>query len=133
MPAASRLFWITAAIFVMGFMQLSAQHNTAASDPGAPGPNSVSGPTASAATSMQPPHTRTDDVVDEIHGVKVPDPYRWLEDGNSAESQQYVREQMEYTRSVLDKLPGRDATHARSEELLYMCAMCTPPSGGRYS
>ena len=80
----------------------------------------------------RPPHTRTDDVVDDLHGVKVADPYRWLENGDSAESQQYVREQAAYTRSILDKLPGRETIHARLTELLTIGALSTPHIGGPY-
>ena len=80
----------------------------------------------------RPPQAHTDDVVDDIHGVKVADPYRWLENGDSAESQQYVHEEMEYTRSILDKLPGREAIHARLTELLTVGALSTPHIGGSY-
>src|SRR5437016_9978171 len=130
-----RLLWTATAIFIfmMGFMRLSAQQNAA--DSGAAKPeatDSAANPASTNAAMTRPPQAHTDDVVDDIHGVKVADPYRWLENGDSAESQQYVREQMAYTRSVLDKLPGRDATHARLEELLTIGALSTPHIGGRY-
>lgn len=39
-----------------------------------------------AAQAKCPPAARQDDTVDMLHGVSVPDPYRWLEDQNSAEN-----------------------------------------------
>ena len=53
------------------------------------------------------PPTRTEDVVEKLHGVPIPDPYRWLEDGTSAEVKEWVEKQNTFTRSILDKVPGR--------------------------
>jgi hypothetical protein len=54
----------------------------------------------------KPPATKQQPVTDDYFGHKVVDPYRWLEDGSSPETQQWVAEQLAYTRSVLDKLPA---------------------------
>jgi prolyl oligopeptidase len=53
------------------------------------------------------PATRTDDVVDKLHGAEVRDPYRWLEDGESAEVQSWTAAQNQHLRAELDKVPGR--------------------------
>ena len=66
----------------------------------------------------KPPATKPQPVTDDYFGHKVVDPYRWLEDGSSPETQQWVAAQLAYTRSILDKLPGRDKLHARIEQLL---------------
>jgi prolyl oligopeptidase len=52
--------------------------------------------------------TRKDDLVETLHGVDVADPYRWLEDGDSAEVKAWTASQNERTRAVLDAIPGRD-------------------------
>ena len=62
--------------------------------------------------------TRRDDVVDVLHGVAVADPYRWLEDGESAETRKWVAAQNARTRSVLEALPERAAIHAALDGLL---------------
>jgi len=49
--------------------------------------------------------------------VRVPDPYRWLEDGTSTEVQAWVKAQNALTRSVLDALPERERLRQRFREL----------------
>ena len=55
---------------------------------------------------VQPPKARIEAVEDTLHGQKITDPYRWLEDGNAAETQQWTRDQLAYARSVLDAQHG---------------------------
>jgi len=67
-----------------------------------------------------------------LHGVKIIDNYRWLEDGQSPETQKWVEEEMAYTRGMLDPLPGRDAIHKRLTELLGIGSISQPQIGGKY-
>lgn len=81
----------------------------------------------------KPPETRTDDVVEVIHGVKVADPYRWLEDQQSPETRAWIDAQNEYTHSFIDKLPYRDAISKRLGELMKIDQVSRPfERGGRY-
>jgi prolyl oligopeptidase len=57
-------------------------------------------------------------VTDTLHGEQIVDPYRWLEDGESAEAAAWVEAQNAATRAALDAVPGRDAIARRLEELL---------------
>ena len=67
-----------------------------------------------------PPPTRRDDVVDILHGVEVPDPYRWLEAGDAPEVQQWVAAQNAHTREALDALPDRARWHERLVALMQL-------------
>ena len=62
------------------------------------------------------PPARISNLVDTLHGVRVPDPYRWLEDANSEETRAWVDAQNALTRSLLDG-PWRDALVARLTDL----------------
>jgi prolyl oligopeptidase len=63
------------------------------------------------------PATRKADVVDDHHGTKVPDPYRWLEDPDSDETRAWVEAQNKVTFGYLEKIPHRDWFRKRLEHL----------------
>lgn len=84
-------------------------------------------------TRPSPPESRIDTVVDEMHGHRVEDPYRWLEDGDSPQTAEWTRQQNAYTESVLGALPGRAELGARLAELLNVGPVSAPVTrGGRY-
>jgi prolyl oligopeptidase len=70
-----------------------------------------------AAQQIQYPETRRADSVDVYHGVRVPDPYQWLEDQNAKETADWVAAQNALTFSYLDALPSRDSLRERLTEL----------------
>jgi len=63
------------------------------------------------------PRTRTVDVVDDYHGTKVPDPYRWLEDLDSPETAAWVAQQNAVTEAYLSAQPIRDHFRRRIDRL----------------
>ncbi|HEV8344640.1 MAG TPA: prolyl oligopeptidase family serine peptidase [Candidatus Binatia bacterium] len=67
--------------------------------------------------SLDYPPSREVDVVDDYHGTKVPDPYRWLEDLNSAETKAWVKAQNGVTFRYLDSLPMREVFRKRITQL----------------
>ncbi|MCA9974046.1 MAG: hypothetical protein KC425_27730, partial [Anaerolineales bacterium] len=67
-------------------------------------------------TNPYPPAHRTD-TVDDYHGTPVADPYRWLEDPFSPETQAWIAAQNALTRRILDAVPQRPAIHARLTQL----------------
>ncbi|HZR32821.1 MAG TPA: prolyl oligopeptidase family serine peptidase [Terriglobales bacterium] len=80
-----------------------------------------------------PPPTRRDDVVDVLHGVRISDPYRWLEDQNSPETRSWIEAQNSYTHSIIDRLPGRDHLSARLGQLMKIDNIEVPVErNGRY-
>jgi prolyl oligopeptidase len=72
------------------------------------------------------PSTRKDSIVDTIHGKQVADPYRWLEDEHAPAVVEWMKQQDDYARGELAKLPGRDALSARLRELFYYDAISAP-------
>ena len=76
------------------------------------------------------PVARVAPVVDDYHGRKVSDPYRWLEDAAASETQQFVDAQNAYTRSVLKNIPGRNELRGRIERLLTIGRVASPRTGG---
>jgi prolyl oligopeptidase len=78
------------------------------------------------------PATRKIDHVDIYHGVKVPDPYRWLEDDNSAETAQWVEAQNKVTFAYLEKIPYRAKLKERLEQLYNYPKIGAPFRKGAY-
>ena len=64
-----------------------------------------------------PPAAPVRPVVDEYHGTKVTDPYRYMEDLGNPEVSGWMKAQSAYTEAVLDALPGRQALLERIREL----------------
>ncbi|OJH37977.1 S9 family peptidase [Cystobacter ferrugineus] len=66
---------------------------------------------------MSYPVARKDDVVDDYHGTKVADPYRWLENPDSPESRQWIEAENQLTFGYLEKIPLRARLKQRMTEL----------------
>lgn len=84
--------------------------------------------------SQSPPPTQQRPVTDVMHGEPIVDPYRWLEGDEKAELTDEVdtwtTAQNDYTRSVLDNLPGRDKLEARLTELMQVGYVGAPKMRG---
>ncbi len=119
-----------------------------ACSPAAPAPSSPTGPAGSSPTpaassaaapassiphALPYPPTRREAISEVMYGVRVDDPYRWLEDGKSPEVRTWMDAQDAFTRQQLAALPGRDAIAARLRELFYLDSIGIPYHyGSRY-
>ncbi len=88
----------------------------------------------SKATMIDYPKTERDTtVVDEYFGTQVADPYRWLEDDLSAETEEWVTAQNKTTFGYLESIPYRDAINKRLTELWNYEKYSAPIEHGDYS
>ncbi|MDC8011601.1 prolyl oligopeptidase family serine peptidase [Tahibacter soli] len=74
-------------------------------------------PDKPAAAALAYPASRTVDQVDTYHGVQVADPYRWLEDIDSADTKAWIEAQNKVTFDYLGQIPGRERIAARLTEI----------------
>ena len=89
--------------------------------------------TAASAQGMQYPETRKVEHTDTYHGVKVADPYRWLEDDNSADTKDWVVRQNAVTNKFLESLPQRAGVRKLYTDLYNFEKFGIPfVEGGRY-
>jgi len=79
------------------------------------------------------PQARRSDVVDDYHGTKVADPYRWLEDVDSPETRAWVEAENRVTFAYLEQIPERERIRTRLTQLWDYPKYGSPfKKGGRY-
>jgi prolyl oligopeptidase len=79
-------------------------------------PAATRAPSASV-TALAYPAAERGDVVDDFHGTRVADPYRWLEDPDSAASRRWIEAENAVTQKYLADIPERGEIRARLEKL----------------
>ena len=72
------------------------------------------------------PPARRDDVPDDYNGIKVADPYRWMEKLDSPETRDWVKAEAALTDAYLEKIPVRDVLQKRLTALLNFEKFGTP-------
>jgi prolyl oligopeptidase len=73
------------------------------------------------------------DVVDDYHGIKVADPYRWMEATDSPETRAWIAAERALTASALAQMPERNAIRARLTALWNYPRFSLPfKRGGHY-
>jgi prolyl oligopeptidase len=88
---------------------------------------------AGLAQTLKYPAARVTDQVDDYFGTKVHDPYRWMEDVDSAEVKTWVDAENALTQRFIADVPQRDKIHARLMELNNFERFSAPETeGGRY-
>ena len=79
------------------------------------------------------PMTKKTDTVDNYFGTAVNDPYRWLEDDRSEETEAWVKEENAVTFGYLDKIPFRKDLKNRLEQLWNYEKLSSPFKEGDYT
>ena len=114
MSGGLRLFWILVCFLLLVSVVWAADDSTTNT------------------TQVGPPKAKVAPVEETIQGHKIVDPYRYLEDVDNPDTRQYVEQELAYTRSILDPLPGRDSIHRRLSQLLTIGTIGPPQLGGKY-
>jgi prolyl oligopeptidase len=79
------------------------------------------------------PEAKKGDTVDDYHGTKVADPYRWLENSDSPETVAWINQENALSSPYLEKLPDREDFQQRLTRLLKFERYSAPYwEGGRY-
>ena len=115
MAGGSRLLWASFALVVVAAALYAADKTN-----------------SSSASPAGPPVAAVKPFVEILHGTRIVDNYKWLEDANSPETKKWVDEENAYTRALLDPLPGREAIHKRLTELLAIGSITPPQVAGKY-
>ncbi len=79
------------------------------------------------------PNAKKGDQIDNYFGEKVADPYRWMEDDRSADTENWVKEENKRTYSYLEKIPFRQALKDRLSKLWNYEKVGAPFIEGNYT
>ena len=79
------------------------------------------------------PNTKKVDTVNTYFGTQVPDPYRWLENDQAADTKEWVKEENKVTFNYLGQIPYRDAIKKRLETLWNYEKYSAPFKEGKYT
>ena len=79
------------------------------------------------------PETRKGDVVDTYFDTKVPDPYRWLEDDRSEETENWVIAQNKVTQGYFANIPFREKIESVVTDLINYERISSPFKAGEYT
>jgi prolyl oligopeptidase len=78
------------------------------------------------------PETKKVDTLDVYYGTEVPDPYRWLENDQSEETQGWVKAQVEATNNYLEKISFRNKIEQRLKKVWNYARQGAPIRKGEY-
>ena len=79
------------------------------------------------------PETRKVEQVDDYHGTRIADPYRWLEDPDSENTEAWVESQNEVTQAFFETIQSRESIRKRLGELWNYAKFGLPEKrAGRY-
>lgn len=86
-----------------------------------------------AAGPLRYPETRQGEVVEQLHGRSIADPYRWLEDPDSDETREWVDRQNAFTEARFARIPEREYFQGLLERIVRRPRAGVPSKrGGRY-
>jgi len=88
--------------------------------------------TLSVNAQLQYPQTKKSDIVDNYHGIKVEDPYQWLEDESRESTKTWIKEQNKVTADYLATIPFRDKVKKQLERLWNYPRYSSPSKKGEY-
>lgn len=79
------------------------------------------------------PQTKKVDTIDSYFGTQVPDPYRWLENDQAADTKAWVKEENKVTQGYLQQIPYREEMRKRLELLWNYEKYSAPFKEGKYT
>ena len=84
-------------------------------------------------TLLKPPKAKRVNFVEDIHGRKIPDPYRWLENQWSKETRAWLKEQKTYAQTILNSLPALESIRTELKPIYEVERISQPTyTEGRY-